>query len=139
MKENELVMDRIIPWDSSHLKQIDEAKKEYRKYKKLGYIITKMDGTILERFDSALEEIIIKAQKTAKRVMKILNDHGDERLVWEKEDGRQAKEAKSRFVKLIADGYKAYSVDRNGKKNRRIEEFDIDAEEILMVPKTAKG
>jgi len=135
----ELVMDQRIPWNSLHLKEIDEAKKTYIKFKKLGYIITKIDGTILEKFSASLEEFIVKAQKTTKKVMKILNDKGDERVVWEKENGKQAKEAKSRFLKLIKDGYKAYSVDRKGEKNRRIEEFDIDAEEILMVPVTAKG
>lgn len=135
----ELIMDQRIVWNSSHLKQIDEAKKTYLKFKKLGYVITKIDGKVLERFIPSLEELIVKAQKTTKRVMKILNEMGDERLVWEKENGKQAKEAKAKFIKLLDDGYKAYSVDRGGNKNRRIEEFDIDAEEILMVPKTAKG
>ena len=82
----------------------------------------------------------IKATKIqGKRVLKILSEAGDERLVWNKEYGQEAKEAKRKFNEFLAKGYKAYSVDSQGKKNRKIEEFDVDAEEILMIPATAKG
>ncbi|MBE3085861.1 MAG: hypothetical protein IMZ64_06555 [Bacteroidetes bacterium] len=135
----DLVMDRRIVWDSRKLKEVDEAKATIRDYRSKGYLITKADGTPLDRFIPNLEEVVVKAQKVAKRVMKILCEKGDERLVWDKENGKEAKEAKAKFEDLIAKGHTAYSVDSSGKKNRKIEEFDVDAEEILMVPKTAKG
>ena len=50
-----------------------------------------------------------------------------------------AKEAKAKFEELLGKNYMAFSVDSEGKKNRKIEEFDIDAEEILMVPPTSAG
>ena len=134
-----LIMDRRIVWDSTKLKQIDEAKALIREYRAEGHIITKADGTPLEKFVPSLEEVIVKAQKMLKSVMKILSDKGDERLVWDKENGKEAKEAKVKFEDLLKNGYTAYSVDSKGKKNRKIEEFDIDAEEILMIPKTSKG
>lgn len=135
----ELVMDQRIVWDSASMKQIDEAKSQIRLYRSQGYEIVTTDGKSFERFKASLEEVIVKAGKTGKRLMKILNEHGDERLVWDKENGQEAKQAKAKFVELLEKGYKAYSVDIKGKKNRRIEEFDVDAEEILMVPKTVKG
>jgi hypothetical protein len=135
----DLVMDRRIVWDSRKLKEVDEAKALIREYRSKGYLVAKADGTPMDKFIPSLEEVIIKAQKITKRVMKILCDKGDERLVWDKENGKEAKEAKAKFEDLIAKGYTAYSVDLKGKKNRKIEEFDVDAEEILMVPKTAKG
>jgi hypothetical protein len=134
-----LVMDRRIVWDCTKLREIDEAKAMVRQYRAEGHVITKADGTLLDKFIPSLEEVVIKAQKVAKRVMKILCDKGDERLVWDKENGKEAKEAKAKFEDLIKNGYTAFSVDSKGKKNRKIEEFDVDAEEILMVPKTAKG
>jgi len=134
-----LVMDRRLVWNSSKLKEIDEAKDLYRQYRAEGHVITKVDGTPLEKFIPSLEEIIVKAQKVVKSVMKILSDKGDERLVWDKENGREAKEAKAKFEDLMKNGYTAFSVDSKGKKNRKIEEFDVDAQEILMVPKTARG
>jgi hypothetical protein len=84
--------------------------------------------------------VVIKAQKViAKHVMKILCPAGDERVVWDKDNGQEAMQAKERFKDLLKKKYKAYSVDARGKKNRPIEEFDVDAEEILMVPPTSAG
>lgn len=134
-----LILDRRIVWDCTRLKEVDEAKTLIRQYRAEGHVITKADGTLLDKFSPSLEEVIVKAQKVAKRVMKILCEKGDERLVWDKENGKEAKEAKVKFEDLIKKGYMAFSVDAKGKKNRKIEEFDIDAEEILMIPKTVKG
>ena len=135
----ELVKDVRIVWDSSSLREIDEAKAEVMKFKALGYEILAPDGSLMDRFRPAFEEVLIKAKKVGKRVMKILGVSGDERLVWDKENGPEAKEAKAKFEEFIRKEYKAYSVDIAGKKNRKIEEFDVDAEEILMIPPTAKG
>ena len=134
-----LVMDRRIVWDSTKLREIDEAKSLVREYRAKGHIITKADGTPLDKFVPSLEEAIIKAQTVVKSVLKILSEKGDERLVWDKENGREAKEAKNKFEEFMKKNYMAFSVDSKGKKNRKIEEFDVDAEEILMVPPTSKG
>ena len=136
---SELVMDQRLVWDSKNLKQIDEAKSKIRQYRAKGYQIVKADGSPLIRFHPSIEEVIVKFKKTTQRMMKILNNTGDDRIIWDKDDGQEAKEAKAKFEELIKKGYKAYSVDVNGQKNRRIEEFDVDAEEILMIPPTAKG
>jgi hypothetical protein len=136
----ELVMDRRIVWNPRRLKEIDEAKVVIMDYKRQGYVITKADGvTPMDRFLPSLAEVIIKAQKITQKIMKILCATGDERVVWDKNDGPEALQAKERFKDLLKQGYKAYSVDSKGKKNRPIEEFDVDAEEILMIPKTVKG
>jgi len=136
----ELVMDMRITWDCGRIKEIDQAKNMILGYKRMGYLIEKTDGTPMERFASNLEEVIIRAKKIAgNRVMKILCAKGDERLVWDKDNGKEAKEAKKKYEELLGKGFKAYSVDSSGKKSRRIEEFDVDAEEILMIPPTYKS
>jgi len=139
MSTGELVMDRRIVWDPMSLREVDEAKREIMKFRSKGYEILTADGTVMERFKPSLGEVVVKATKFAKKILKILCEKGDERLVWDKEDGFEAKEAKAKFVEFLGKGYKAYSVDRDGDKNMRIHEFDVDAEEILMVPPTAKG
>jgi hypothetical protein len=136
---DELVMDRRVVWNANNLKEVDEAKGLIMAYKRKGYEIVRVSGEVMERFRPYYEEVIIRTKKVGGHVMKILSEKGDERIVWDKEDGYQAKGAKKKFEELVNKGYKAYSVDTNGKKNRRINEFDIDAEEILMVPKTVKG
>ena len=135
----ELVMDQRIVWDRSRMKEIEQAKKTIMDYKRKGYEIQKSDGTLMERFSPFLEEVIVKTQKVAKSVLKILTDEGDERLVWDRDNGREAKQAKKKFLDLLKQGYTAFSVDQGSEKNRKIKEFDVDAEEILMVPGTVKG
>jgi len=134
-----LVMDQRIVWDSKSLKQIDEAKAIVMRYKRQGYEILLASGKRMEKWSSSYEEVVVKATKVLKRTMKILSQSGDDRIVWDCEDSKEAIEARSKFYELLEKGYKAYSVDVSGRKNRRITEFDVEAEEILMVPKTAKG
>lgn len=133
---SELVMDQRIVWDSNSLKQVDEAKTRIMAFVRSGYKILLADGTPMEKFRPYYEEVLVLAQKTGRHVLKVLTEKGDERLVWDKNNGPQAMEAKEKFVSLLSRGYKAYSVDASGKKKRKITEFDVDAEEILMVPQT---
>jgi hypothetical protein len=134
-----LTLNSIVMWDPSHKKEIEEAKKEYLKYKKLGHTILKPDGSTMEQFEPSIGQIKILAEKVKKSVLKILNDKGDERIIWSKENGKQAKKAKEQFEELIEKKYKAYSVNTKGKKKTQITEFDVDAEEIIMIPPTSKG
>ena len=136
---NELVLDRNIVWNKMSMKEIEQAKKMIMGYKWQGYEIQKADGTLMERFSPILEEVIVKARKIAKHAMIILTVKGDERLVWDKDNGREAKQAKNKFLELLKEGFTAFSVDRASEKNRKITEFDVDAEEIMMVPETVKG
>ena len=135
----ELLMDRRVVWNRARMKEIDEAKKEIMMYKRKGYPILTADGTPMERFNPNLEEVLIKAARLHQQVIKILTENGDDRVTWDKDNGKQAKEAKAKFLEFVKKGYKAYSVDVEGQKNRPIEEFDVDAEEILMIPPTVKG
>jgi hypothetical protein len=137
--EQMLVMDRTLVWDPCRLKEIDEAKALFLKFKKLGHTIIKANGSLMERFEPAAGQATVLAEQIKSNVMKILNDTGDERIIWTKENGKQAKKAKETFEELIKKGYTAYSVGRDGNKKNKITEFDVDAEEIILIPKTSKG
>jgi len=140
MTTSEITINERIIWNSSSLKQIDEAKKLYLKWKNKGYKIEDTAGNVVKRFKPAYEELIVLAQKMTKKFMVILCEKGDDdTIVWDKENGKEAKEAKAEFVKLMDKGYKAYSINRRSGKKTRIYEFDVDLEEILMVPKTVRG
>jgi hypothetical protein len=136
---SELVMDQRVVWNKFNKKEVEQAKKMLMDYKRKGYELLKSDGTVMQRFSPILEEVKVMAKGVAKSVMKILTDVGDERLVWDKDNGREAKQAKKKFLELLKKGYTAFSVDHASEKNRKITEFDIDAEEIMMVPETVKG
>lgn len=137
----ELVQDRLIVWNSKRLREIDEAKVTVISFLKKGYsVLSKKTGEKITKFHPSLEEVIVKASDRAERsILKILCDLGDDKVCWDKENGRQAKEAKLKFIEFLGKGYKAYSVDHESKKKQRITEFDVDAEEILLIPPTAKG
>jgi len=136
---SELVMDLRLPWDTRDLNQVDEAKARIKEFVRKGYEVITATGEQLVHFKN-LGEVIVKAHPIiGKRILKILCEKGDERIIWNKDNGMEAKQAKVRFMEQLAKGFKAYSVDAEGKKNRKITEFDIDAEEILMVPATVAG
>lgn len=134
-----MINDTIITWDPRRLKEIEEAKKEFLRYRSLGHVITKADGSRMTSFDPNAGQITVLAEVTKENTMKILNDKGDEKITWTKENGKQAKKAKEKFQSLIDKDYKAFSVDAHGKKKTQITEFDVDAEVILMIPPTSRG
>lgn len=136
---SELVVNTTLVWDPSDMQETQQAKEQYLSYRRQGYAILKPDGTIMERFAAMLGEAKILAQRIGRHCLTLLTEKGDERLVWDKEDGSEAKEAKQRFTEFIGRGYKAYSVDARGQKKMRITEFDVDAQEIIMVPATVKA
>lgn len=135
----ELMFPERIVWDTTHKKQVEEAKQVIMARKREGYVITLSNGQPMEKYSPMLGEVIILPKKIGGHVMKILSDKGDERLVWDKEDGRQAMECKSKFKELIDKGYSAYTTTESGKRKSRITEFDVDAQEVLMIPPTVKG
>jgi len=139
--QKKLVMNERACWDSHNKKQVEEAKQWFVAFKRKGVVIQNAEGKPVQYFRPHYEELVAIADKdvSGNRTLKILCDKGDERVVWDANNGRQAKEAKEKFLDLVKNGYSAYSVDSRGRKNRRIDEFDVEAEEILMIPKTAKG
>jgi len=136
---DELVMDQNIIWNKFNKKEVEQAKKVLMEFKRKGYELIKTDGTLMKKFSPVLEEVKVKVKDVAKSVMKILSPEGDERLIWDKDNGREAMQAKKKFLQLIKEGYTAFSVDHKSEKNKKITEFDVDAEEIMMVPETVKG
>jgi len=136
-----LVMDRRIVWDTNNMKEIEEAKQILRDWKKKGYRILLATGELMKHFRPHFGEAIVKASEVPKtmNVLKILSPTGDDRIIWDKENGAEALEAKAKFNELIKKGHLAFSVDSKGRRKTRITEFDVDAEEILMCPKTMKA
>lgn len=72
-------------------------------------------------------------------IMRILSQNGDDRLIWDRGEPSEVKDAFKKFKELLKSGYKAFSVMSNGKKGYAMDEFDALSEEILMVPSTVPG
>lgn len=139
--QRDLVMNTRFCWDTGDRKQVEEAKQWFVSFKRKGVAIQDSDGKTVQFFRPYYGELVALAGAVpaGKRLLKVLCEKGDERIVWDVNNGCQGKEAKEKFLDLIKKGYSAYSVDSRGRKNKRIDEFDVEAEEILMIPPTAKG
>jgi hypothetical protein len=79
-------------------------------------------------------------------VIRILSQDGDERLVWDRLDPKQVKEAFLKFKELLKKGYSAFCILASGKRGHKITEFDPSLEEILfsnkevlLIPPTQPG
>ena len=72
-------------------------------------------------------------------VFRILSQNGDDRIVWDRTDPSQVREAFAKFKELLAKGYTAFATLATGKKGHKITEFDPGLQEILMIPSTIPG
>lgn len=69
----------------------------------------------------------------------ILDQTGDTKIIWNKDNEDEVDVAKSSFDKLIGKGYAAFSVKKNGDQGEQIKKFDAKAERIIMVPAMVGG
>ena len=66
-------------------------------------------------------------------LMRVLDDNGDTRLVWNRRDQREVEEARKKFDEYRDKGYKAYLCRSDGSKGRRVETFDAMLEELILL------
>lgn len=59
---------------------------------------------------------------------------GDERLVWNRMNTGDIREAESRFKEFMSKGLTPFRVDPGGGKGDRMTSFDPLAEEVLFLP-----
>jgi len=71
--------------------------------------------------------------------MAIMGIEGDKKEMWDPESPVEVGTAKATYDKLIAKGYKAFSVKKDGEKGKQIYEFDPDAGKIILVPEIKGG
>jgi len=69
----------------------------------------------------------------------VLDESGDTRLTWDSEVQDEIDAAKAMWTKMKAKGYLGYSVDRKGEKGKVLDEFDPNAEKIIMSPQMKGG
>jgi len=69
-------------------------------------------------------------------VMRVMTpEDGDKRVVWDRRDFAQIRDAKETFDKLVAQGAVPYKAGTDGKATSDVmDEFDPHAEEVIFVP-----
>ena len=71
--------------------------------------------------------------------LRIMGSEGDTKVIWDPKNEDEVEAAESQFDTLIEKGFQAYSVKKDGKKNKKIDEFDSKAGKIIMVPQIQGG
>lgn len=71
--------------------------------------------------------------------LNVMDQHGDTKMVWDADNPDEVKIAMDAYNKLIKKNFLAFSVGKKGKKDEQIDEFDPDAEQIIMCPQMAGG
>ena len=71
--------------------------------------------------------------------LNILDDTGDSRIQWDKNNPEQVAAARARFDELKAKGYLAYRVDANARQGEVLNQFDPDAQRIVLHSRMVGG
>lgn len=123
-----------LTWDPANRKQVDEVKAIYITARSQNRRIVDCEDKTIELFDPALGEIkILETElKEGEISARIIDETGDRRLIWDSKDPKQILECESEFNKYLTKGWKAYAVDKSGKKGRRIYAFDAVREEVYF-------
>lgn len=69
----------------------------------------------------------------------VMDKTGDTKTIWDKSNPDEVAVARETFDKLKKKMYIAYSVGKDGEKGKVINEFDPDAEKLIMSPPLVGG
>ena len=69
----------------------------------------------------------------------VMNQTGDTKTVWDKNNRDEVEQAKKTFDDLKAKGYLAYSVQPDGKKGQIMHSFDPNEEKVILSPPMRGG
>jgi len=130
-----------VDFDPLNRKELEEAKSIYQKANQYGRVIyapTEQKAGLLKQICSWLHVnngFIVEAESENNHSfpLRILDETGDRRLVWDCRSNRETNEAAIKFDEYIQKGHKAYAINRNGKKNYRIIGFDPKLEEVIFI------
>lgn len=71
--------------------------------------------------------------------LRILDETGDTKLIWDQENEDEVEAAEATFDKLTGKGHKAFRVDGKGEKDKGMKKFDSKAEKLILVPPMQAG
>ena len=71
--------------------------------------------------------------------LRTMDRTGDSKVIWDKDKPDEVAAAKATFEALKKKRYLAYAVKKDGEKGRVIDEFDPDAEKIILAPQMVGG
>ena len=71
--------------------------------------------------------------------MRVMGMVGDTKLIWDSTNEEERKAAEETFKRLTKKGYKAFHVDSEGEKAKRMYDWDPYAQKVILVPAMVGG
>jgi len=130
-----------VNFDPLSKKQTEEAKAIYQQAKAENRIIyTPCMSQKITVWKEITDGFTVEREELDENQfpLRILDETGDRRLVWDCRSPRESNEAAQKFEEYLAKGWKAYAINRHGKKNFRIMGFDANYEEVIFEEKNAR-
>ena len=134
----ETLRPKVFTWDENNYLEYQEVLAEVEKAKKLGFRIAGKESGEIKMLPPKRDLNI--------GCFRILSENGDDRVIWDRRNKNQVKEAFKKFKELMKKGYTAYAATVSGQRGHKITEFDPGLEEIILggkemilVPKTMPG
>jgi hypothetical protein len=123
-----------IEWDTTNKKEIEDAKKYYQRARAEKRTITTIEDIPVTCFNPNLGTLLIKNTelKETEFEMRIFDETGDRRLIWDSTDTDMIKDAAKMFKEYIKKGWRAYAIGFKGRPNKRVYDFDPEAEELFF-------
>ncbi len=73
-------------------------------------------------------------------VMAVMDQTGDTKLIWNRDNADEVENARRTFKDLVKKGYTAFHVKgKEGAAGEKMNDFDPDAERIILSPKMQGG
>jgi non-homologous end joining protein Ku len=77
---------------------------------------------------------------TGKGEMHILNSSGDTKIMWDRRNRDEVRAARDHFNELRAKHYLAFRAEGSEmRRGTQVDEFDSEAEKLIMVPRSVGG
>lgn len=123
------------------LKRIDKAKAHYIKARAEGRYICDLNDKPVAYFHNLLDEdnrvqgfkIKGPALKDHEFSVRILNEKGDETIMFDANIPEMVAKAERQFNEYLKRGWTPYVISRDGKTRRRITAFNAEMKEITFV------
>lgn len=129
---------QVVVWDTDDPAQCQDAINRVTSLTKDGFTVACKDTG----------EITLEPPKRDPNIgmFRILSQNGDDRVIWDRRDKNQVKEAFQKFRELLQKGYTAYAATPDGSRGHKITAFDpglqeiiLGAGEAILIPKTIPG
>ena len=128
-----------IGFDPLNKKQAEEAKRIYQQARAENRQIFSDDfsqefKSWAEIVNGKHEGFIVETKSEGENTfpLRILDETGDRRLIWDLNSPLEMNEAQSKFLEFLDKGWKAYAINKRGEKSYRIFGFDPELQEIFI-------